>query len=144
MTRSPFNAWKLVSLSPLPVWALVALGVLVLAGVLLAAVGLSHEPALRRRAALWALRLGAGIAAFFFLLEPGIRNLQVARMKNRVAVLIDRSGSMSFPATPGGKTRTELVAEYLKAVEPQWSALQDRLAWKSTASILSYRQPLPI
>jgi hypothetical protein len=128
MTRSPFNAWKLVSLSPLPVWALVALGVLVLAGILLAAIGLSHEPALRRRAALWSLRLGAGVAAFFFLLEPGIRNLQVARMKNRVAVLVDRSGSMSFPATPGGKTRTELVAEYLKAVEPQWSALQDRFS----------------
>jgi uncharacterized membrane protein len=128
MTNSPFNAWKLVSLSPLPLWALVALGVLVLAGVLLAAVGLSREPALRRRVTLWALRLGAGISALFFLLEPGIRSLQVARMRNRVAVLIDRSASMSFPAAPGGKTRTELIAEYLKAVEPQWSALQDRFS----------------
>src|SRR6516165_7055162 len=93
MNPSSFNAWKLVSLSPLPIWA---------------------------------LRLSAGAAALFFVLEPGIRNLQVARMKNRVAVLVDRSASMSFPATPGGKTRTEVVAEYLKSVEPQWSALQDR------------------
>jgi len=126
MNPSSFNAWKLVSLSPLPIWALVLLAMAILGGVLLAAVGLAHEPSLRRRATLWALRLSAGAAALFFVLEPGIRNLQVARMKNRVAVLVDRSASMSFPATPGGRTRTEVVAEYLKSVEPQWSALQDR------------------
>src|SRR5215831_13081347 len=126
MNPSSFNAWKLVSLSPLPIWALALVGIGILAGVLLAAIGLGHEPSLRRRATLWALRLAAGAAALFFVLEPGIRNLQVARMKNRVAVLVDRSASMSFPATPGGKTRTEVVAEYLKSVEPQWSSLQDR------------------
>ena len=38
MDTTPFNAWKLVSLSPLPAWAQVLLGVGVALGVGLAAV----------------------------------------------------------------------------------------------------------
>src|SRR5215472_17602534 len=103
MNSVPFNAWKLVSLSPLSSWALVAMIALLAAGVLLAAIGLHREPDLRRRILLWTLRIGAGFAAAFFLLEPGVRNLQVAHVKNRIAVLVDRSASMNFPAQPGGK-----------------------------------------
>ena len=44
MDTTPFNAWKLVSLSPLPVWALVLLGVGVALGVGLAAWGVRREP----------------------------------------------------------------------------------------------------
>jgi len=126
MNTTPFNAWKLVSLSPLSPWALAALGALLAAGVLLAAIGLRREPDLRRRIVLWALRIGAGIAAAFFLLEPGIRNLQVAHVKNRIAVLVDRSASMSFPAAPGGKSRVAEVADYLDSVSSQLASLQDR------------------
>jgi uncharacterized membrane protein len=126
MNSTPFNAWKLVSLSPLSSWTLVALGVLLVAGVLLAAVGLRRETDLRRRIVLWTLRIGAGVAAAFFLLEPGVRNLQVAHVKNRIAVLVDRSASMNFPASPGGKSRLLEVADYLESVSSQLSALQDR------------------
>ena len=126
MDTTPFNAWKLVSLSPLPVWALVLMGVGLALGVGLAAWGVRREPARLRRWSLWALRAGAGLAALFFLLEPGIRNLQVARMKNRVAVLVDRSASMNFPVEPGGPTRSSQVATFLEKAAPGLAGLQDR------------------
>ncbi|HYO58774.1 glutamine amidotransferase [Archangium sp.] len=126
MDTTPFNAWKLVSLSPLPVWALVLMGVGVALGVGLAAFGVRREPARLRRWSLWTLRAGAGLAALFFLLEPGIRNLQVARMKNRVAVLVDRSASMNFPVEPGGVTRSAQAAVFLEKAAPGLAALQDR------------------
>jgi uncharacterized membrane protein len=66
------------------------------------------------------------VAALFFLLEPGVRLLQVARMKNRVAVLVDRSASMGFPGEPGGPTRSAQVADFLEGAAPGLSALQDR------------------
>ncbi|MCP3142847.1 glutamine amidotransferase [Pyxidicoccus xibeiensis] len=126
MNSPTFNAWKLVSLSPLPPWALVLLALGLVLGVALAAWGVRREPSRGRRVLLWALRVGAGVAALFFLLEPGIRHLQVARMKNRVAVLVDRSASMSFPSEPGGPTRTAQVAAFLEKAAPQFAALQDR------------------
>ncbi|MBJ6759467.1 theronine dehydrogenase [Myxococcaceae bacterium JPH2] len=126
MNTPSFNAWKLVSLSPLPTWALVALGVCVALGVGLAAWGVRREPSRARRVLLWLLRVGAGVAALFFLLEPGIRHLQVARMKNRVAVLVDRSASMNFPTEPGGPTRSAQVAAFLEKASPRLAALQDR------------------
>ncbi|QSQ13421.1 glutamine amidotransferase [Myxococcus landrumensis] len=126
MNSPTFNAWKLVSLSPLPTWAVVFLALGLLLGVALAAWGVRKEPSRGRRVLLWALRVGAGVAALFFLLEPGIRHLQVARMKNRVAVLVDRSASMDFPSEPGGPTRTAQVARFLEKAAPGLAGLQDR------------------
>src|SRR5262249_18609466 len=105
MNSTPFNAWKLVSLSPLSPWTLGLLGALLAGGVLLAGMGWQGDPELRRGIVLWGLRIGAGVAAAFFLFEPGVRTLQVAHVKNRIAVLVDRSASMNFPAVPGGKSR---------------------------------------
>ncbi|MHB8872090.1 MAG: glutamine amidotransferase [Myxococcaceae bacterium] len=126
MNPPAYNAWKLVSLSPLPGWALLGLGLSVLAGVLLASYGLRHEPLRTRRVVLWLLRIGAGACALFFLLEPGVRNLQVARVRNRVALLVDRSASMGFPVEPGGKTRSVEVAEALEGMALEQAALKDR------------------
>ncbi|NBD11445.1 glutamine amidotransferase [Corallococcus silvisoli] len=126
MNAPSFNAWKLVSLSPLPVWALVLLGVGLALGIVLAAWGVRREPSRGRKLLLWALRLGAGVAALFFLLEPGIRHLQVARMKNRVAVLVDRSASMNFPSEPGGPTRSAQVAAFLEKAAPTFASWKDR------------------
>ncbi|MHA7633388.1 glutamine amidotransferase [Corallococcus sp. M7] len=126
MNSPSFNAWKLVSLSPLPVWALVLLGVGLVLGIGLAAWGVRREPSRGRKLLLWGLRIGAGVAAFFFLLEPGIRHLQVARMKNRVAVLVDRSASMNFPSEPGGPTRSAQVAAFLEKAAPTFASWQDR------------------
>jgi uncharacterized membrane protein len=128
---SAYNDWKLVSLSPLPPWALALLALGVLVGILLAAWGVRSEPVRWRRGLLWALRVGAGVAALFFLLEPGVRDLQVARVKNRVAVLVDRSASMGFPVEPGGKTRSEAAADALEALAPQLAAQGDRFTFET-------------
>ena len=128
MNSSSFNAWKLVSLSPISPWALVLLAVLVMAGVAMAGWGIRAESLLWRRSILWILRLGAGLAALFFLLEPGVRNLQVARTKNRVAILVDRSASMGFPGEPEGRSRSQLVADFLKASGSSLDSLRERFA----------------
>jgi len=128
LNSSTYTTWKLVSLSPLPTWALVALGVALLAGVILAAIGVRREPSRGRKIVLWALRVAAGVAALFFLLEPGVRNLQVARMKSRLAVLVDRSASMSFPVEAGGESRSVAVGRYLGEIQSDLAALQDRYA----------------
>lgn len=126
MNPNVYNAWKLVSLSSLPIWALVVLGAAVVTGVVLAGLGIRSEPSRARRLVLWGLRLLAGVAALFFLLEPGIRHMQVAQVKNRVAVLVDQSASMAFPVDEQGRTRSQVVGEYLESVAPQLRALGER------------------
>src|SRR5262249_56553361 len=73
MTRSANTTWRLVSLSPLPLWVLVGLSLLVLLGVVLAVVGLSREPSSFRRRMVLVLRLLAGALALFFLPDPRLR-----------------------------------------------------------------------
>lgn len=120
------EAWRLVSLSPLPGWVLTLLAVALAAGVVLAALGVRREPERLRRWTLWGLRFAAGACALLLLLEPGIRHVQVATVKNRVAVLVDRSASMSFPAGPGERSRSEAVAEALTSMEGLLSELRSR------------------
>ncbi len=126
MNPSSYNAWKLVSLSPLPTWALVLLAAVVSAGVVLAAWGVLKEPNPKKRVLLWSLRVLAGVCALFFLLEPGIRRLQVAQVKNRVAVLVDRSASMGFPAEPQGPTRSFVAGEALEKLQRTFDGLRER------------------
>ena len=56
MNGGTTTTWRLVSLSPLPAWALMALTLLVLAGVVLAVLGLRREPSTHRRRLLLRLR----------------------------------------------------------------------------------------
>ena len=126
MNGGATTTWRLVSLSPLPAWALGVLTVAVLAGVVLAVLGLRREPLALRRRLLLALRLLAGAMALFFLLEPGLRQLAQVRVKNRVAVLVDRSASMGFPVRPDGQSRALAVAEALDRFTPGLEALRDR------------------
>jgi Putative glutamine amidotransferase len=124
------DTWKLVSLSPLPPWALVLLAGALAAGVVLAALDVRREALPRRRWLMWTLRALAGVCALGFLLEPGLRQLQVARVKNRVAVLVDRSASMRFPVAAGEPSRSQVVAEALARLRPQIEALKDRYAFE--------------
>ncbi|MFZ5445446.1 MAG: glutamine amidotransferase [Myxococcota bacterium] len=128
-----FDTVKLVSLSPHPLAVLVALVLALVLGVALACWGVRGEASPRRRWLLWTLRVLAGVCALFFVLEPGLRRLQVARVKNRVAVLVDRSASMSFPVEPRGYTRNEAVARALESLAPQMKALEDRYVFETWA-----------
>ncbi|HZH03364.1 MAG TPA: vWA domain-containing protein, partial [Myxococcaceae bacterium] len=133
MDSSAYNAWQWVSLSPLPTWVLWSLAVLVAFSAARAIWGLRGEPNRRLRFGLAALRVLAAAVALFFLLEPGLRQLQVMRVKNRVAVLVDRSASMGFPFEPGGASRYARVAQYLESVVPSLAALKDRFLFETYA-----------
>lgn len=126
MNGPTYNDWKLVSLSPLPVWALALFALCVVLGVVLAGWGLRREPSRVRRLLLWGVRLLAGVAALFFLLEPGLRQLQTTRLRSRLAVLVDRSASMNFPVAPDGESRAQAVGRYLQQIAPDLARLQDR------------------
>jgi uncharacterized membrane protein len=128
MNGGTTTTWRLVSLSPLPAWALALLTTLVVLGVVLALLGLRREPSALRRRLLLVLRLMAGAMALFFLLEPGLRQLAQVRVKNRMAVLVDRSASMGFPVRPEGQTRAAAAAEALERFAPGLDGLKDRYA----------------
>lgn len=121
---------ELVTLSSLPAGVLVALSLALVVGVGLACWGVRHEASRRRRWVMWSLRALAGVCALFFLLEPGLRRLQVARVKSRVAVLVDRSASMGFPLEPGGASRNDAVAEALRRLTPGMQAQAERYAYE--------------
>jgi hypothetical protein len=89
-----------------------------LASVALAWRGLRSEAIPRRRAALVALRAVAALAALLLLAEPALRVVQTTRVRNRLAVLVDRSRSMNFPVEPGGETRVQAAARFVAASRP--------------------------
>jgi uncharacterized membrane protein len=128
MLEGGYNAWRLTSLAPWPRWALVLLVLGAVAAVVLAWRGLRGEPRRARRAALVALRTGSALLALFLLLEPAVRLLQTARVKNRLAVLVDASRSMRFPVEPGGVPRAEAAAAWLRSQRGALEALGDRVA----------------
>lgn len=130
MDSAGIDSVKLVSLSPLSQLGLLALGLAVVLGVALAIWGVRREADRTRRALLVSLRVLAGLCALFFLLEPGLRRVQVARVKSRVAVLVDRSASMGFPVGPGEPSRSAAVANALEAMAPEVRRLEDRYAFE--------------
>lgn len=121
-----FDDWKLVLLTPWPRWVVAALVAAALLGVVLAALGLRKERRLPRRAVLLGLRAVAMAALLFLVLEPGVRHLQTATVKGRLAVLVDGSASMDLPMGDGKATRTAEAAEYLRAVAPALSELEKK------------------
>ncbi len=110
---SPYNAWRIALLAPWPRFVLALVALAAAAAVVLAWRGLRGEPRAGRRALLVGLRTVAALAALFLVAEPAVQLLQTARVKNRLAVLVDRSRSMNFPVEPGGEPRTEAVARFL-------------------------------
>lgn len=120
-----YDDWRLVLLAPWPWWVLALLAAAAVAGVVFAAWGLRKERRQGRRIALLGLRTLAMIAALFLLLEPGVRHVQTATVRGRLAVLVDDSASMAFPGEGAG-SRAEEAATYLEAVRPSLAALEDR------------------
>ena len=144
---APYNAWRIALLAPWPRWVLVLAAAAAAASVLLARRGLRGEPRAGRRAMLVGLRTAAALAALFLVAEPAVQLLQTARVKNRLAVLVDRSRSMNFPVEPGGEPRTEAVARFLSESKADLERLGgevaieaygfDRDAWPADLATLS-------
>lgn len=126
-----YDTWRIVSLSPWPAWGVGLLVAAAVAAVGLAWWGLRREPRPWRRRLLVGLRLAAMACLLFTVLEPAVRLLQTARVKNRLAILVDGSASMGFPVEAGGASRAAAAAKYLQQVTPALAALEDRftLEW---------------
>jgi len=130
---------------------LAAAALAALASVVLAWRGLRGEAVPGRRLALVALRSVAALAALFLLAEPALRVVQTTRVRNRLAVLVDRSRSMNFPVEPGGETRVQAAARFVAASRPGLEALADeatvegwgfsRDAWPVDLTALSRPDP---
>lgn len=128
MSEPGYNAWRLTSLSPWPRLVLVLLALAAVGAVLLAWRALRSEPRHGRRSALLALRTASAMLAVFLLVEPAVRLLQTARLKNRLAVLVDASRSMNFPVEPGGASRSDAAAAFLRRHRGELEALGDRVS----------------
>jgi uncharacterized membrane protein len=122
-----YNAWRLTALSPLPGWALALLALAAVAAVVLAWRGLRGETRPGRRLALSSLRAVSAALAAFLVAEPAVELLQTARVRNRFAVLVDASRSMSFPVEPDGPSRAEAAAAFLKDHRAELERLSDRV-----------------
>ncbi len=120
------NIWKLVSLSPHGSALLVVMALAIGGGVAMACWGVRGESARSRRWLLYALRIIVGAAMVFFLIEPAVRSLSVARMKQRVAILVDRSASMEFPVKPAEESRRMAAANAIDPLIHQFAAQNDR------------------
>ncbi len=127
MDAGGYNAWRLTALSPLPLWTLVLLGLAAAAAVALAWRGLRAEPRRGRRLALLGLRAISAALAVFLLVEPAIELLQTARVRNRLAILVDASRSMAFPVEPDGPTRSAAAAAFLAEHRSELERLSDRV-----------------
>ncbi len=101
MNQPVYNDWALVSLSPWPTAWLIAGSLALFAAATL--VLWSYRRA-RRPWLLVVLRAAAALVVLGMLLEPAIQLRLVRRVKNRLAVVVDRSASMAL-ATSDGRTR---------------------------------------
>src|SRR5712672_1223250 len=126
MDGTSYNAWRLTSLSTLPGWALVVACAVLCAAIWLSFRGIRAEPSALRRRVLIGLRTAAGVLLLVLLLEPGVELRAESRVRARIALLLDTSRSMRFPASPGGPSRAEAMLGWLKSRLPDLAALASR------------------
>src|SRR3989442_4444565 len=126
MDGTSYNAWRLTSLSALPGWVLLLACAALCAAIWLSFRGIRAEPSALRRRILVGLRVAAGALLVVLLLEPGVELRAESRVRARIALLLDTSRSMRFPAAPGGPSRAEQMLGWLKSRLPDLSALASR------------------
>jgi hypothetical protein len=90
--------------------------------VLLAWRALRHEPLWTRKATLLGLRGAAVLAALVLFFQPALRQENVTRLPNHVAVLIDQSESMRLKEAPGEPGRAERAAAWIEKEAPRLAA----------------------
>src|SRR5919204_450610 len=108
MDGSSYNAWRVTSLSTLPGWAIAIACLALCFAIWLSFRGIRAEPSALRRRVLIGLRATAGLLLLILLLEPGVELRAESRVRARIALLLDTSRSMRFPAAPNGVSRAEV------------------------------------
>lgn len=88
--------------------------------------GFRSEPAKGRRLALLSFRLLAALLLLVLLLEPGIELRAESRVRARIALLLDTSRSMKFPASPAGPSRAEELARWFTGRQQDLAQLASR------------------
>jgi hypothetical protein len=119
-----FDEQHLVWLSP---WGRAASIAAVAAAVVVVGLAwnaLRHEPRRSRRHALLALRLGAVLSALILFFQPAIRQENVTRLPNHVAVLVDESESMRLKENPSEPSRAFRAAVWLKQEAQRFSQMK--------------------
>ncbi|MGZ6143186.1 MAG: glutamine amidotransferase, partial [Myxococcales bacterium] len=97
-----------------------------LAAVWLSFRGFRSEPAGRRRVALLGFRILAALLVLILLLEPGIELRSESRVRARIALLLDTSRSMKFPASPAGPSRAEELIRWAESHKQDLAQLAAR------------------
>ena len=97
-TQPAYNAWRLTALTPLPSWGLALVALALIAALWLSARGVASEPSRARKIVLIALRSLACLLVAALILEPGLELRAETRVRARIALLLDTSKSMRFPA----------------------------------------------
>lgn len=95
--------------------------------------GLRREKRLRVRIALGALRLLTLFAVLVLWLEPAVQLQKRLDKKSQVALLVDRSRSMSLPGGLGAATRFDLARDFLTRENAAFKALATRYTLRSFA-----------
>jgi hypothetical protein len=108
--QETYTDWTLVSLSPWGLPALVTAAVLVLAA---AALVVWTYRGARRRFLLVATRILGALLVLGFITEPALQMRVVRKIKNRLAVVVDRSRSMTL-STETGASRYQAVQALLE------------------------------
>ncbi len=121
-----YDTWRIVSLSPLPAPVMAVLSVLAVAMAFLARGSLRGDSMGPRRRLATLLRTAVAVALVLLVTEPGRRLLQTTRIKNRVAFLLDKSASMSFPDRTGGDSRAQAVASFFRGSRTELARLAER------------------
>lgn len=110
-----FDDWRLVALTPLPIWALLSLVAVLLAALWVA--GRALRTATRRQqVVLLALRGLVVVVVGLWLLEPGIELLDTVRERGRLAVVVDASASMQL--RDGGASRFDRLRTWVQTARP--------------------------
>jgi uncharacterized membrane protein len=110
----------------LPAWALALACAGLVAAVWLSFRGFRSEPAGARRVALLGFRILAALLVLILLLEPGIELRAESRVRARIALLLDTSRSMRFPASPAGPSRAEELVKWAQAHKADLAQLAGR------------------
>src|SRR5438067_6849582 len=126
MDQTHYNAWRLTSLSTLPGWVLVLACAILCAAIWLSFRGIRAEPSALRRRVLIGLRIAAGVLLLVLLLEPGVELRAESRVRARIALLLDTSRSMRFPASPAGPSRAEELVKWVQAHKADLAQLAAR------------------